>query len=82
MILLKQYESAEERITAILLKQWLFDSHLWQHVEGLKMKKCKWCLAESTVEMKVTKGQEFCPQNPIILQIFKNAKNILKKKKI
>lgn len=79
MLLLPEYKGpAEEMAVSVLLQQWLYDSHLWEQVEGLKMRQCKWCQAESTVNLKVTKGQPFCPKNPIIEQIFENVKKIIK----
>jgi len=85
MLLTPEYqesEQAEKHITAILLKQWLYDSHLWTHItEGRARRKCKWCGAESTINQKVAVGELFCPKNPIVEQIFNNVAAAIRKTK-
>jgi hypothetical protein len=86
MLLTPEYqesEKTEKHITAILIKQWLYDSHLWVQVKGPKWntRKCKWCQATSTLTSKVTGGQLFCPNNPIVEQIFNNIKKVIKETK-
>lgn len=85
MLLTPEYQEsaeAEKHITAILLKQWLYDSHLWVYIkEGRAKRRCKWCGAESPMNQKLEKGKVFCPKNPIVEQIFNNVAKAIRETK-
>lgn len=73
-------KKAEKHIRAILLKQWLYDSHLWIEDEE-KMRVCKWCEARSARNIAIIEGQLFCPNNPIVEQIFNNVAKVIRETK-
>lgn len=82
MIILPIHKKMKDEIIAIQLKEWLYQSHCWDAPDGDQgLKICQWCAARSMSKNKVDHGKQFCPENPIIKQIFQNAVQIIKNAK-
>ncbi len=80
MIILPIHKKIEDEIITAQLREWLYQSHCWDAPNGLQgLKICKWCKARSTLNAIIDKGQHFCPDNPIVSQIFAKAVQIARK---
>lgn len=75
----KLHADEPERVLGEQLKGWVYESHAWVVVSEKDQhhKICKWCGAESTVDMRVEEDDSekaLCPKNPIIAGVIMQVK--------
>jgi len=72
-------EKAKKTDINIQLIRWIYNSHCWTPAEEANQPLlCEWCGATSSVPFQVDADHpNFCPDNPLITQIFDKAKSIV-----
>lgn len=66
-----EHKGKEPSVVAAQMIGWLYESHCWFEEQNNPVKKCVWCGAESTEDMKIVGLPEptMCLRNPLVLGV-------------